>query len=175
MGSGSVDSIALPWSVTTSPSSTFALVGGDVQSPSSTESMTFNVSDDLGDSITGAIVTFGSPSTPDFFTYKPDGTGGDLFSGTVQVTSVTEGVLLEGLGLTPAALDGTDLTLKLHVDCGETDPCIASTDPQGTVIDATIGPVASPSSVPEPNFIFLLAGALVALPLLRRLLKSVAS
>jgi hypothetical protein len=171
-GSGSDHGVALPWSVMASPSSTFDLVGGDVQSPSSTESMTFNVNDGaLGDSITGAIVTNGSPSTPDFFTFAPDGTGGDLFTGTVQVTSVTEGALLEGLGLTPAALDGTDLTLKLHVDCGETDPCIASTDPQGTIIDATIGPPAAPSSVPEPSFIFLLAGALVALPLLR-LLKS---
>lgn len=169
-GSGSDHGVALPWSVTTSPSSTFDLVGGDVQSPSSTESMTFNVSDTLGDSITGAIVTFGSPATPDFFTYTPDGTGGDFFTGTVQVKSVTEGLLLGGLGLSPAALDGTDLTLTLHVDCAETDPCIAPTDPLGTVIDATIGP-AAPSSVPEPSFIFLLSGALVILPLLRRRLR----
>ena len=173
IGSGSVDSIALPWSVVTSPSSTFDLVGGDVQSPSSTESMTFNVSDALGDSITGSIVTFGNPSTPDFFSYTPDGTGGDLFSGTVQVSSVTEGVLLEGLGLTPAALDGTDLALTLHVDCGSSDPCIAPTDPQGTIIDATIGPATpAPSSVPEPSFIFLLAGAFVTLPLVRRLKRA---
>src|SRR5665213_684185 len=156
-GTGSDHGVSLPWSVTTSPSSTFDLVGGNVQAPSSTESMTFNVSDALGDSITGGIVTFGSASTPDFFTYASDGTGGDIFTGTVQVQSVTSGLLLNTLGLTPAALDGTDLGLTLHIDCGTTDPCIASTDPHGTVIDAIIGPPA-PSSVPEPSFIFLLAG-----------------
>jgi hypothetical protein len=133
--------------------------------------MMFNVHDSLGDSITGSIVTFGS--TPDFFTYTPDGTGGDLFTGTVQVQSVSEGVLLGSLGLTPASLNGTDLTLTLHIDCGTDDPCIAAEDPTGSIIDAKIGP-AAPSAVPEPSVVFLLGGALVALPLLRRRLQRAA-
>jgi hypothetical protein len=170
-GSGLDNGVALPWTVTTSPSSVFDLVGGNVQESVSNESMTFNVHDSLGDSITGSIVTFGS--TPDFFTYTPDGTGGDFFTGTVQVQSVSEGVLLGSLGLTPASLDGTDLTLTLHIDCGTDDPCIAAEDPTGSIIDAKIGP-AAPSAVPEPSLVFLLGGALVALPLLRRRLQRAA-
>ncbi len=170
-GSGLDNGVALPWNVTTSPSSVFDLVDGNVQESVSNESMTFNVHDSLGDSITGSIVTFGS--TPDFFTYTPDGTGGDFFTGTVQVQSVSEGVLLGSLGLTPASLDGTDLTLTLHIDCGTDDPCIAAEDPTGSIIDAKIGP-AAPSAVPEPSLVFLLGGALVALPLLRRRLQRAA-
>jgi hypothetical protein len=170
-GSGLDKGIALPWTVTTLPSSVFDLVGGNVQETVSNESMTFNVHDALGDSISGSIVTFGS--TPDFFTYTPDGTGGDFFTGTVLVQSVSEGALLQSLGLTPASLNGTNLALTLHIDCGTDDPCIAAEDPTGSIIDAKIGPPAL-SAVPEPSLVFLLGGALVALPLLRRRLQRAA-
>jgi hypothetical protein len=164
-GSGLDKGVTLPWTVTTSPSSVFDLIGGNVQESVTNQSMTFNVHDSLGDSISGSIVTFGS--TPDFFTYTPDGTGGNFFTGTVLVQSASEGFLFQSLGLTPASLNGTDLTLSLHIDCGTDDPCIAAEDPTGSIIDAKIGP-AAPSAVPEPSLVFLLGGALVALPLLRR-------
>lgn len=170
-GSGTDGIIQLPWSITTSPSSVFDLVGGDVQESVSGETMTFNVNDGMaGDSITGGVVTFGS-GTPDFFTYASDGTGGDIFTGTVQITSASEGMLLGMLGLTPAELDGSDLTLTMHVDCGTQDPCITTTDPKGTITDLTIVGTAGKSAVPEPSLVFLLGGALASLPLLRRRLK----
>jgi len=165
-GSGLENGVALPWSVTTSPSSVFDLVGGNVQESVSGETMTFNVHDAVGDSITAGIVTFGS--TPDFFTYAPNGGGGDIFTGTLQIQSATEGTLLGMAGLTPPDLVGTDLSLVIHVDCGAQDPCIATVDPQGAITDLTI---AGKSAVPEPSFIFLLGGALVSLPLLRRWVK----
>jgi hypothetical protein len=167
-GSGLDNGVELPWSVTSLPTSVFDLVGGDVQESVSNQSMTFNVHDSLGDSISGSIVTFGS--TPDFFTYTSDGAGGDFFAGTVQVQSVSEGLLLESLGLTPASLDGTDLSLTLHIDCGTDDPCISPEDPKGSIIDAKIGPAAL-SAVPEPSLVWLFGGALTALPLLRRRLQ----
>jgi hypothetical protein len=168
MGSGTDNMIPLPWSITTSPSSVFDLVGGDVQESVSGETMTFNVHDNVGDSITGGIVTFGS-GTPDFFTYTATPGGGDTFNGTVQITSASEGLLLGMLGLTPAKLDGTDLSLTIQVDCGTQDPCIATADPMGTITDLKIGPSTGTSGVvPEPSFVFLLGGALASLPLLRR-------
>ena len=157
--------IPLPWSITTTPSSVFDLVSGNVEESVTGESILLSVSDPLGDSLSGEIVPFGNPAS--FFSYTPDGTGGDLFTGTVQIQSATEGLLLGGLGLTSTELESTPLQLTLDINCGAENPCIATADPTGTITDVTLGP-SIPSAVPEPRFAYLLAGALVWLPLLRR-------
>lgn len=165
-GTGSYETISLPWTFTTTPSSLFDLVSGDVQESVTDESISMSVNDGAyGDSISGAMMPFGSPAN--FFTVTPDGTGGDYFTGIVDVQSVSEGFLLGELDLTSAELESEPLQLTFHIDCGDQDPCIAATDPTGTILDTTLGPAPATSTVPEPSFVFLLAGVLALLPLRR--------
>ena len=164
-GDGSYLGISLPWSLTMSPDSVFDLVDGVGEATSPDETVTFNVSDKYGDSITADVVPFGGGS--DFFNYTSDGSGGEYFTADLEVESASAGILFSALHLTSSEVDGTMVPLTLHIDCGSEDPCITPTDPTGTIVGVTIGP-AVVGAVPEPSFLLLLGGGLAMLPLARR-------